>query len=527
MIGHRLLKGYSIRKLSLEILKELWLPYLLASILILYGFGWGLPDNPYQDKSFQHDEGAAVWAVTQISFPGFNPQWLPCGTALFYQVYLLKTVFTGGGLVHISNFWIYVIGRLVVYASAMGAITLIFLLGRKLFNTWTGRLAAIILAVLPGFVINSHYFKTDVPMTFWSLAAMLVAYLLISSGKSAYVILMGLLVGYSASVKYNAVVLFPAGLVAIAMVDHKLNKRRLGVAYLACVAAGFIFGEPYAVLNVSKLLHEIQWAASINKAGNPYYLARPPAWIDYPVNVLPFSLTLPMLMVAASGLIWAAIKEGKRLLPVWAFLLFYYALLGMDNYRIVRYTVPMLPFAALFVAYLIKVLRDIRIVQTIAIPGVCAIIVYAFLFSLSYVQVMAQTDPRIQAMFWIEKNILKDPPVPFIPAHYLNLPQIQLVGYKKLEVGHSIKTLQKATSPYLILSEFGTRFFQEAIDFYPQQKEFFAYVGENYAEVVHFENSQKLLGIDSKPSRKLPQDWLHPNPRITILKRRDVNTTSR
>src|SRR5579883_658858 len=97
----------------------LWLPYVLVSILILYGFQWGLPTPPYTVTSFQPDEDAAVWAVAHIGFPHFNPQIMEWGTGLFYQVYLVKKLLTIGGLIHLSEFWLYVFGRLVVYASAL------------------------------------------------------------------------------------------------------------------------------------------------------------------------------------------------------------------------------------------------------------------------------------------------------------------------------------------------------------------------------------------------------------------------
>ena len=126
---------YSVRAFLLEIVKQSWPAYLLASILILVGFHWSLP-SAYQDKSFQADENAAVWAVNQIHFPMFNPRWFPWGTGLFYQAYLLKLVFAGGGLVDVSDYWIILMGRLVVFASALGAISVLFLLGRKLFDTW-------------------------------------------------------------------------------------------------------------------------------------------------------------------------------------------------------------------------------------------------------------------------------------------------------------------------------------------------------------------------------------------------------
>src|SRR5260370_30058425 len=57
-----------------EVFKQLWPAYLLASLLILCGFHWSLP-NAYQDKSFQADGNGAVWAVNQIHFPHLNLHW--------------------------------------------------------------------------------------------------------------------------------------------------------------------------------------------------------------------------------------------------------------------------------------------------------------------------------------------------------------------------------------------------------------------------------------------------------------------
>lgn len=515
------------REFLVTIAKNLWPAYLLASTLILWGFTWGLP-NHYQDKSFQADENAAVWAVNQIRFPlHMNPRWFNWGTGLFYQTYLVKLVFTAGGLAHASDYWMLVMGRLVVFVSALGAITALFLLGRKLFDGWIGRLAATILAVLPGFVINGHYFKTDVPMTFWMLTTMLVAYQLVENGASRYVFLLGLLVGYTASVKYPGGLMLLAGLVAIAMASRKFHKRFSWLTYFVCVALGFAFGEPAALLPAGwgAIIKALRWVGSLNRLGIPYHVARPPAWIDYPLNVMPFSMTAPMLMAAAVALAWAVgvcVLTGKRwaLLPILTFMVAYYPVLATDNWRLVRYTVPLLPFAALFVALFVGTLRDRPIVGRVAVVTVCALMAYAFLSSLSYVRAFGETDPRIQASRWVEDQIPRGQSVPEIATHYLNLPQLGLVGYKTVFIDYSISDLRSAPSPYLIVSEFSTSPYSQAIDYYPQQRRFFQFVTANYVEVIHFENSQKLLFIDSKRRSRLPQDWLHPNPRITIMLRR-------
>ena len=69
---------------------------------------------------------------------------------------------------------------------------------------------------------------------------------------------------------------------------------------------------------------------------------------------------------------------------------------------------------------------------------------------------------------------------------------------------------------YLILSDM-----HRAVGRHPSEERFFAYVRSRYCEVARFENSQKLGPIDAKPrGRKLSYDSLYPNPRVTILARR-------
>ena len=311
----------------------------------------------------------------------------------------------------------------------------------------------------------------------------------------------------------------PTGLVAILMARCKLDHGLPWFSYPISVAAGFLVGEPRILRDFPEVFHAVQWVGSLNRNGMPYHVARPPAWIDYPVNVMPFAMTLPMLLVTAIAVAWVALRGGRRFLPIWTMLACYFPLMAMDNWRVVRYTVPLLPFAALFVAVLVSRLLDFRRLRGLVMVAIYALVAYTFLFSFSYVQVMAQSDPRIQASVWMEENLPRDKPVPTIFSHHTNGPDLKFMRYTKIEVHLSIPQLRDATSPYLIVSEFGTRFYEEAISHYPQQQKFLEYVQANYQEVSRFENSQKFLGIDSKRDGKLPADWLRPNPRITIYRR--------
>lgn len=516
--GRALVTGHVLREFLTTIIKNLWPAYLLASILILCGFWWSLP-NAYQNKSFHFDEDIGVWAVQYISFPQFNPHVFNIGTGFFYQVYLIKLALTAGGLLHAGITETLLIGRSVVFASALGAITVLFLLGSKLFDAATGRLAALILAVLPGFAINSHYFKADVPLTLWILLTILVVYQFLDTGNPKLIFLLGLLVGYTTSVKPNGGVLLLVGFVVMVMRPPKAHKLLAWTSYLACVGIGFVVGEPLVLLPHvwPEIIRDLRHLRVVNRSGLIYHVARPPAWIDYALNVFPFSFTGPMLIASAVALVWVLVRWRTKSLPILTFLAAYYALLSIDNWRLVRYTVPILPFAALFLAAFVMAFRERRVAWRLAVTAVSALIIYAFTFSLSYVRVMAATDPRNQASRWIDEHVPKPQAIPEVYTFFLQVPQIELIGYKKVDVGVSIADLQKAKSPYLVVSEAATSEYFQAIEYYPNVKEFFQFIAANYSEVAHFENSQKLLFVDSKRGSKIPEDWLHPNPRITIL----------
>jgi hypothetical protein len=505
-----------------ECVRAIWPAYLLASALIAWGFTWSLPDSHHIEKSFHADENAAVWAVNQIHFPGFNPHLFNWGTALFYQVYILKLIVSFGGVIHVGDAGVLLLGRAVVWASALGILTCVFLIGRELFDAPAGRLAAIILAVLPGFVINSHYFKTDIPMTLWVAAAMLAGYRLLATNNVAWVYALGLLTGYAISSKYNAIAMIPAGLVFLAMSGATAPKLRWLFIYFVCLAAGFLLGTPRVLPDPREFLTTLRWVREMANSGAPGAIARGPAWRDYVTRISQLSLTFPMWVASAIGAVWLMARRGKALLPVWAFLAAYIFLLGTDNSRLYRYAVPLLPFAALFVAGAASECRRRNLTaRRFATVATCALIAYAFLFTVSYVRVMTEKDPRLQASEWVAAHVSPSAPFPVSTSHYLGAPQVQLWGYQKLDVETSVEKLKASASPYLAVSEYITERYEGAVNAFPPVRRFFDYVRDNYTEVASFENSQRLLGIDSKKGLTVTHDWLYPNPRITIYRRKN------
>jgi 4-amino-4-deoxy-L-arabinose transferase-like glycosyltransferase len=71
-----------------------------------------------------------------------------------------------------------IFGRYVSIAFSLGTVCAVYLLGRRLFNTATGRAAAFLMAISPSAVFFGRFFISDTPMVFFSVLGVLgwVAY---------------------------------------------------------------------------------------------------------------------------------------------------------------------------------------------------------------------------------------------------------------------------------------------------------------------------------------------------------------
>ena len=505
---------------AMLVARDVWPAWLIVSILVLYGFGWALPDGRYLDGSFHADENATVRAIGRISFPSFKTDYLSWGTALFYEIHALKVVASWVGGVDFDDRAMFVLGRGLVYAYALGVVTVLYLLARDLFGRGTAVLAALLLAVSPGFVISSHYLKVDVPMTFWLLLACLLACRLVA-GTSSRVWALGLATGLAASTKYGAALFVVPGAVAVAIAPIRDRARAMAV-FAGLVAVGFLAGTPYALLDPGGLYEALRVDVELRDP-DPFILEGPLPPVDYAVNVLPYALTVPVLLLAVAGLVLAVRRHARPLLPVLLFLVLYAGLLSVDRAPYVRATAPVLPFAALFAAYALTRLWGRRALRFAAIAGSAAVVGYAFTFSLAYVQAFGAVDPRVRAAMWIEEQVPRDAVIATSSAHYLELPKLWMIGRRGTEVAFDPGALESLEPDYLIVSDM-----HEAVGRHPSEERFFAHVRSRFCEAARFENSQRLGGIDAKPGeRRLSYDSLLPNPRVTILARREPGSPCR
>lgn len=129
--------------------------------------------------------------------------------------------------------------RLVSIAFSIGTVPLVYDLGRRLFGRPAGRAAAVLMAVSPSIVFFGRTFISDVPMLFFSVAAVLAYVAHAENGRRGTAVLGAVCTALAGLVKLPALLI----LAPIAWVNWRRNGLRalrdpwVGLALAAAVLA--------------------------------------------------------------------------------------------------------------------------------------------------------------------------------------------------------------------------------------------------------------------------------------------------
>jgi len=238
------------------------------------------------------------------------------------------------------------VGRGLVFASAVGTVAVVGWLGARLAGRRVGAAAALLAAVLPALVARSAVVVVDTPSAFFAVAALAVAAHAGAALTPHRGALAGLAAGLAAATKYPAGVVLVAVLTVIAGARAPLGARlaAAGAAVAACLGA-LAVGSPALVLRTARVLAElrVQSEAYATYAPTPDYLAQARTWIE----AGPVFLAL----AALGALVLVRLPRARRVTLGW--LLFGALLVG----TLVRYPfqpfrnlLPLLPFACVAAA---------------------------------------------------------------------------------------------------------------------------------------------------------------------------------
>ena len=401
-----------------------------VSVILLLAFGGGLLlrlSGVDFCLPMEHCHPDEHWLVKptlkMMRTADFNPHYFVYPTLYMYLLLLVfcLTFVIGtsmgkwSGLGGIKTGPFLLSGRITTALLGTGTVIGVYVAGKRLVDRETGAVAALILALAPLHVANSHFITTDVPAAFFCMMSLVTAAGVAREGNKRNYLLAGLMVGFAGAAKYNAALV----LLNIPLA-HWINPRREGyfngnlLRALIWVALGFLIACPYALWDMPRFLDGVAHEIAHYKRGHMGHQG------DYNrTYYLMFLATRgfgPVLFgLGLYGLYGMLRRMRREYLLLLTFPALYLLFLGGYKVRFVRNLMPILPYLSLWIGFgAVCAWRDIRrgwpalgkiSPWKLAPLGLALILAIPGSITLDETVALATRDTRLRARDWIEKNI--------------------------------------------------------------------------------------------------------------------------
>jgi len=438
--------------------KDKKIKYWLGGILVLgaflrfWGMDWGLPFE------YQSEEYRVIKYALQMGGGDLNPHFFEYPTL---YLYFMLAVFGGyfifgwvfGIFPNVESFALqyvrdpscfHLLGRFFESFFGLGVIFLTYIIGKRIFSSKIGLLAALIVAILTEFVNKGHFAKGDMAAIFLGLCFFLLCVEILEKGDRKYYIAAGAVFGLAISTKYYIAIL---GIVL--PLAHLLSDRRkqwgLLALSLAVIPLFFVIGTPYSVLDNAGFLSAFSdaqtWferdsAPNVPSYGERVILAFRNLVTMYDGHTLFLigSRGIGALSILGAGFIaWQRKKKGFLLalpLPI------YWGVVSAIRNPAAGYMAPVFPLFAVCAAYLVVYLAENFFKARFIIWGIfaaCALSAFGDSFTIAYLYTVK--DNRTSAREWIYKNLPSGSRV--LMDQLVNSPPLDLT-YEELQRRHKL-----------------------------------------------------------------------------------------
>ena len=226
-------------------------------------------------------------------------------------------------------------------------------------------LSAFLLATSYIWMNFSHHLAVDLPLAALCLVTVYYSVYFIKR-NSAYslkhIVILGILTGLSASVKYNGLLVLTAPLSVILLTETSKKeclKKILGLLF--CAFYAFIITNPYILFKASFFLsdytYEFDHAFEVgHAAADDYNAFKFHLFHSFP-NV--FGLFLYFVSVFGAGLIFKNEKFSKNIkYALLSFPVVFFIVLSFSLLVFFRYILPLVPFIAVFIGFAVNYLFE-------------------------------------------------------------------------------------------------------------------------------------------------------------------------
>lgn len=369
-----------------------WAPVALAAALAVWSLGFGLP------FLFRPDEevmvGRAVHIVVEHSLDPLFYNYPPLAFYLFAAAAAVAGMLPGqhlGPATRVDPTAAYLAGRAVSALAFAVAVAFVYATRRAIDGRIGGFLASLCLAVAPLAVRQAHFATTDgVAMAF--VAAAIWAGQRATS-RRAY-LLAGILAGLAAATKYTAGIVAVYPLVMVLYGEDRRGRAAavLTGSVLTCAAVVALGGHPVQYL---------QGLAFLGGRAGQQYGGMPLGLLYHPTVSLPYGLGFGACALALGGAVAALVRRRATDVALLAFLLVYFAVIGLSHEVFWRYVLPMLPALCLLAGGLPRLLPAAGPARWLGLAGFLLLLVPSAYASITTDRLLGATDTRQQAAEWM------------------------------------------------------------------------------------------------------------------------------
>lgn len=349
----------------------LGLSLLLAGLLRFWALPQGIP------FSVQVDEPEVLLrAVRMMKTGDFSPHFFDYPTLYMYlQALVAVGRFLFGamrgewaGLAQAPPEAFYLWGRALTATLGTATVWIVYHAGLR-WGRRVALLAAVMFAVMPLHVRESHFVLTDVPVTFFVMLTLLLSLRAHERSTLAAFAFAGAAAGLAGATKYNGALALFLPLLTCAFTPA-VRPSRLAAATIVVVSmvAGFLVAAPYSLLDLPTFLNQFARLSGEYRAA----LAAPePIWIIY-LKHLRNAYGYPGSAIVIAGLavgLWKIATGPDRFkwTIVTVFPIVYFRFISNQHIFYGRYLLPLLPFLALLgataVVAIVDVMRHARLPQ--------------------------------------------------------------------------------------------------------------------------------------------------------------------
>ncbi len=401
-------------------------PPLVVLALGLSGIAFGLPWRITDRDERLVVESAAVtfsgdWRPIDVRYPMLFVYTLRAALqplALFLSRSLPRGSDTGPLMLaelaaHPTPF--YLTGRALALLAGIALVMVVAALGRRLIGERHAWLPAMILALTPLFAEYSRYAKVDVPLTLWSMLAVLMAMRFRERGRGALAAVV--FVGLAVATKWTGVLLVPiVALVAFRApwrAPSREQMRGIGrfVGFGLIIVVILLVSTPYIVLSPAKILRDASRVADHIQAPSGDF-ARP-GYVLYPEALAVSSFGAGFLAAAVFGVVSLLRRRDRVWTPALLFAALYLAVVFIAQTATPRYLMPAMPVLALLAA-----LGIVRAAESLRRP-VWLLALVAFLptappLASRVIAGATNADTRLQSLALVESRVAEGRSVLFV-----------------------------------------------------------------------------------------------------------------